>query len=74
MDASVAGAVDKYADNVLARQIAGAAGVTGPEEVDVDALFDQLENEDDGILRERRLMQLQREYHPIPREKTNETG
>lgn len=65
MDASVAGAVDKYADNVVARQTASAAGVTGPEEVDVDALFDQLENEDDGNLRERRLMQLQREYESL---------
>lgn len=64
MDASVSRAVDTYADNVVARQNASAAGYSGPEEVDVDALFDQLENEDDGHIRERRLAQLQREYPP----------
>jgi hypothetical protein len=62
MDASVARAVNAYTDNIVAAQNADIAGTERPEEVDVDALFDQLENEDDGILRERRLAQLHREY------------
>lgn len=62
MDASVSKLVDTYADNVVATNYAEIAGDNGPEEVDVDALFDQLENEDDGIIRERRLAQLRKEY------------
>jgi hypothetical protein len=61
MDASVARLVDAYADNVVARDHSARAQETQPEEVDVDALFDALDNEDDGNLRERRLAQLQRE-------------
>lgn len=61
MDASVSKLVDAYADNVIATNNADKAGVSRPEELDVDAMFDQLENEDDGILRERRLAQLHRE-------------
>ena len=64
MDASVAKLVDAYADNVVARDSACAHDTVRPEEVDVDALFDALENEDDGNLRERRLAQLQKEYRP----------
>jgi hypothetical protein len=61
MDASVARAVNAYTDNIVAAQNADNSGTERPEEVDVDALFDQLENEDDGIIRERRLAQLHRE-------------
>jgi hypothetical protein len=61
MDASVSKLVDVYADNVIAAHNADKAGADQPEELDVDAMFDQLENEDDGILRERRLAQLHRE-------------
>jgi hypothetical protein len=61
MDASVARLADAYADNVVARDHSAHAQETQPEEVDVDALFDALENEDDGNLRDRRLAQLQRE-------------
>jgi hypothetical protein len=61
MDASVSRLADRYADNLVAAQQADAVGANRPEEVDVDALFDELENEDDGALRERRLAQLQRE-------------
>ena len=62
MDASVAKLVDVYADNVVARDRTAGTDAAQPEEVDVDALFDELENEDDGFLRERRLAQLQKEY------------
>jgi hypothetical protein len=61
MDASVSKLVDAYADNIVATRNADITGSDRPEEVDVDALFDQLENEDYGILRERRLAQLHRE-------------
>ena len=61
MDASVSTIIDAYADNVVATNNAENTGDNRPEELDVDALFDQLENEDDGILRERRLAQLHRE-------------
>ena len=61
MDASVSKIVDAYVDNVVATKNAESTGSNVPEELDVDALFDQLENEDDGILRERRLAQLHRE-------------
>jgi len=64
MDASVAKLVDVYTDNVVARDETANTDATQPEEVDVDTLFDELENEDDGSLRERRLAQLQREYAP----------
>jgi hypothetical protein len=64
MDASVAKLVDRYADNVVARDQSAGARSSKPEEVDVDALFDELEAEDDGVLRERRLAQLQKEYEP----------
>jgi hypothetical protein len=64
MDASVARAVDRYSDNLIAANNAESRGANAPEEVDVDALFDELENEDDGILRERRLAQLHQEYCP----------
>jgi len=62
MDASVSRAVDAYADNVVATSSADKSHSNRPEELDVDALFDQLENEDDGNIRERRMAQLQREY------------
>lgn len=61
MDASVSKLVDAYADNVIAAHNADKAGADQPEELDVDAMFDQLESEDDGVLRERRLAQLHRE-------------
>ena len=61
MDASVARAVDKYSDNIVAVKTAQSSGGNEPEEIDVDALFDQLEKEDDGNLREKRLEQLHRE-------------
>jgi hypothetical protein len=62
MDASVSRLVDAYADNVVATTNAETTGSNRTEELDVDALFDQLENEDDGVLREKRLVQLHREY------------
>jgi hypothetical protein len=62
MDASVSKAVDAYSDNLVARTIAASSSKTGPEEIDIDDLFDQLENEEDGSLRERRIAQLQKEY------------
>jgi len=62
MDASVSRVVDAYADNVVATSTADKSHSNRPEEVDVDVLFDQLENEDDGNIRERRMAQLQREY------------
>ena len=62
MDASVSKVVDAYADNVVATSRADNSHSNRPEELDVDALFDQLENEDDGNIRERRMAQLQREY------------
>jgi hypothetical protein len=62
MDASVARAVDRYSDNLIAVNNAKNVGATEPEEVDVDALFDELENEEEGILREKRMAQLHREY------------
>ena len=61
MDASVSRAVDAYADNVVATTEKDSRETNVPEELDVDALFDELENEDDGAIRERRLAQLQRE-------------
>lgn len=61
MDASVSRLVDAYADNLVATNRADAAGSVRPEEIDVDDLFAELENEDDGALRDRRLAQLQRE-------------
>lgn len=64
MDASVAKLVDVYADNIVARDQTASSYATQPDEVDVDALFDELENEDDGSLRERRLEQLQKECEP----------
>jgi len=62
MDASVSKAIDAYADNVVATSSTDRSHSSQPEEIDVDALFDQLENEDDGNIRERRMAQLQREY------------
>ena len=62
MDASVSKVVDAYADNVVATSSADKSHSNRPEELDVDALFDQLENEDDGNIRQRRMAQLQREY------------
>jgi hypothetical protein len=62
MDSAVSRAVDRYADNLVASKAAKRSGAdTEPEEVDVDELFEQLENEDDGCLREQRLQQLQHE-------------
>jgi len=61
MDASVSRLVDAYADNVVATDSREKSGSQQPEEVDVDALFDQLENEDDGNIRELRMAQLQKE-------------
>lgn len=61
MDASVSRVVDAYADNVVATNSADKSNSTRPEELDVDALFDQLENEDDGNIRELRMAQLQKE-------------
>jgi len=66
MDASVARAVDKYSDNIIAVNNAKSVGLSEPEEVDVDTLFDELENEDDSGLREKRLAQLHREYSALP--------
>jgi len=74
MDASVARLVDAYADNVVARDHSAHAQETQPEVVDVDALFEALENEDDGNLRDRRLAQLQRELNTINSLKGKEHG
>jgi len=62
MDASVSKVVDAYSDNLVARTIAASSSRAEPEEVDIDDLFEQLENEDDGSLRESRIAQLQKEY------------
>ena len=40
------------------------SSVNESEEIDIDLIFDQLENEDDSSIREQRLEQLQREYSP----------
>lgn len=61
MDASVSRVIDAYADNVVATNSADKSDSNRPEELDVDALFDQLENEDDGNIRELRMAQLQKE-------------
>jgi len=74
MDASVSRLVDVYADNLVARNRADAVGSARPEEVDVDDLFAELENEDDGALRDRRLAQLQRELNDIHELKNKEHG
>ena len=62
MDASVSKVVDAYADNVVVTSSADKSHSNRPEELDVDTLIDQLENEDDGNIRERRMAQLRREY------------
>lgn len=61
MDASVARVVDDYSDNLIAINNAKINGGHEPEEADIDALFDELENEEDGSIREKRLTQLHRE-------------
>jgi hypothetical protein len=60
-DTSVSRLVDAYADNLVAANHADATGTARPEEIDIDDLFAELENEEDGAIRERRLAQLQRE-------------
>jgi Ca2+-binding EF-hand superfamily protein len=61
MDASVSRIVDAYADNLVAIRETNNSSSDQTEELDVDELFDALDNEDDGVIRERRLAQLQRE-------------
>lgn len=61
MDQSVSKALDAYSDNLVATDSTDNLDTNQPEELDVDTLFDQLENEDDGAIRERRLAQLHRE-------------
>jgi len=63
MDASVSKVVDAYVDSLAAAT--GEDETNAHEELDVDALFDELENEDDGLIRDQRLAQLQREWEPI---------
>jgi hypothetical protein len=61
MDASVSRIADIYADSIVATKTRNDRDEDTEDELDVDELFDELENEDDGRLREQRLAQLQRE-------------
>ena len=58
MDSSVSRLVDAYSENLIT---SNGHDTDNIEELDVDELFEQLENEDEGVLREQRLEQLQRE-------------